>query len=233
MILVDDRELTQHPDIPDKIKIPVVSERLDAGDYGFQNLYHDPIGIERSEINNLVQKLKSGELEDQLRRCVDNYSTVILLVEGVYDSIGGYLAIYKSSGKGYYRSLTHSQNEYTMVQALLTRLQQLGILVVHTANFDCSMETIRTIYMQYNKDEKTHNLFKKVRAPHIPVRSTTNPAVPRLMALCPRLPERVAIRLIQKYGCIMNILVTPEADLIQVEGFGKGLYKKLYETLYR
>ncbi len=233
IIAIDDRECTQHPSIAELLKLPTIVERLDSADYAFTDRAGSAIGIERSEINNLVQKLHSGELEEQLSRCVANYSTVILLIEGVYDSVGGYLATYKASSNGYFRVRTSPHLRYEAVQAVLTRFQELGIEVLHTANFDCSMDTIRTIYMQRNKAEEAHTLFRKIRATHIPTRISSNPAVPRLMALCPRLGEKVAVAMIYKYGSIWTILHSPDKELLALEGFGKGMLKNLKESLGR
>jgi len=41
------------------------------------------------------------------------------------------------------------------------------------------------------------------------------------------MPEKVAIRLVNKYGSIWNILHTEDSELLQVEGFGRGLLDKL------
>jgi len=47
------------------------------------------------------------------------------------------------------------------------------------------------------------------------------------MTLANRMPEKVAIRLVNKYDTIWNILHTDDSELLQVEGFGKGLLDKL------
>ena len=229
LITVDDREVLQHPDIPDLLKVPTQVERLDAGDYAFLNRSAEAVGIERSEINNLMQKLTSGELEQQLRRCAEGYTKVILLVEGVYDSIGGYLSTYKQTSHGYYRVRTYPNTRYESVVSLLARLQELGIDIVHSPNFGCSMTTVRSIYNQATKPEGDHQLFRSVRPPNIPTKLTNNPAVSKLLALCTRLEEKTAIRLIQKYGTIWNILQADDKELLEVEGFGKTLVKRLKE----
>jgi len=211
--------------------LPCVIDTLDAGDFCFLNRDNEPVGIERCEIGNLVQKLASGELEEQLERCQDNYQHIILLVEGVYDKVEDLLAIHKESGKGYFRTRVYPHTRYDYIKALEIRLQELGIEYIDTANFDCSITTIRTIYNQRTKPETEHTLFKKARVPKIPTRYTNNPAVPRLMALVPRLPERVATELITKYGSIWIILNTEEDMLLAVDGFGKTLLRRLKENV--
>ena len=229
MLVIDDREMTQHPEIPSLLSIPIRVIRLEAADYSFLNRNNEPVGIERCEVGNLMQKIRSGELEAQLVHCDENYSDVILLTEGVYDHVAGLLAHYKKTreGNAYYRNRVEPNFRYAEVKALEIRLSELGIEVMESPNFTCSMSLIETIYQQRTKPEEQHTLFKKVRAVKIPVKLTANPAVPKLMTLCPRLPEKVAIRLIHQYDSIWTILNTPDEMLLEVEGFGRGLLDKL------
>lgn len=227
MITIDRRELQQHQDIPELIEIPFVVDTLTAADYAFLDRDNEPTGIERSEIRNLLQKLRSGELESQMLKCQANYSKIILLVEGVYDEVSGFLAIHRQSERGYYRSQIYPHTRYDHILALMVRLSDMGIEIIPSPNFGCSMVVVRTIYNQRTKPEEEHSLFKKIRPIRIPVKLSANPSVPRLMALCPRLPEKSAIRLINKFGSIWSILNTPDSELLEVTGFGKGLLDKL------
>ncbi len=234
MLLIDDRECQEHPKlqtISDVWKIPVTIQRLDAADYCFLDRDNEPVGIERCEIGNLVQKLASGELESQLERCQDNYQHIILLVEGVYDKVEDLLAVHKGSGRGYFRVRVFPHTRYDYVKALEIRLQELGIEYIDTPNFDCSLTTIRTIYNQRTKPEEEHTLFKKSRVLKIPVKYTKNPAVPRLMALCPRLQEKSAIQLIDKFGSIWSVLNKDPQELMGIPGVGKVLVRRLYDSV--
>lgn len=227
MITIDRRELQQHEDIPDLIELPFVVDTLDAADYAFLDYKDEPVGIERCEVGNLIQKLRSGELESQMLKCQANYSSIILLTEGVYDSVQGFLSVHREGSRGYFRSHIYPHTRYDYTIASLVRLSDMGIEIIHSPNFGCSMVVVRTIYNQRTKPEVDHSLFKRIRPIRIPVKLSANPAVPRLMSLCPRLPEKVAIRLINKYSTIWNILSTPDEELLGVEGFGKGLLDKL------
>jgi ERCC4-type nuclease len=232
LIIIDDREDTQHPEAKELLGETLI-DRLNAGDYVFLDRGNQFTGIERSEIGNLVQKILSGELEEQLRKCQDFYNSIILMVEGIYDGVDGLLAVYKLGSRGYYRCHVYPHTQYGFVMATLTSLSEMGIEIVQTPNFLSSMEVIRHIYTQRTRPEGERTLFKKTRAIQIPTKLTRNPAVPRLMALCPRLPEKVAIRLINQYGSIWSILNTDEKELIKVEGFSKGLLSRLKESIGR
>jgi len=230
-IIVDDREVTQHPDIPEKLGIPCKVERLEAADFCFLDRGNNPIGIERSEIGNLVQKFMDGELESQLYKCQDAYSHIILLKEGVYDKVGEQLAIYKKGGKGYFPTHIYPRLSYSHIKAMEAKLGELGLEIIDTANFECSLTMIETLYNQRRKPEEASTLFKRTRSLIMPTKLTNNPAVARLIALIPRLGEKVAIRLINTYGSIWNIALTTDKDLAKVEGVSKTTILKLREGL--
>lgn len=230
MLTVDDREVTQHPELPELLKLPpgaLNKERLDSGDYAFLDYAGEPVCIERCEVSNLVQKLRSGELETQLTRCDESYKSIILLTEGVYDSFDGLLATYKAGNRGYFRTFIFPHTYYDYVLGALIRLSDMGIELVHTPDFPSSMVAVRTIYSQRTKTPEESTLFKRIRPVRIPVKLSANPAIPKLMALCPRMPEKVAIRLINQYDSIWNILNTGDKELLETEGMGKGLVVKL------
>jgi len=223
MITVDSREAAQHPDIAQLLNLPVTIAKLDSGDFAFLSYDEEPVGIERCEVSNFIQKLRSGELEDQMVKCNGAYSSIILLIEGVYDQIQDLLAVHKESQRGYFRKHVYPHTRYDYVMASLVRLSEMGIEVIYSPNFACSMVVVRTIYEQRTKAEEEHSLFKRVRVVRIPVKLSSNPAVPKLLSLCPRLPEKVAIRLINKYNSIWSILNTEDKELLAVDGMGKGL----------
>lgn len=233
MITIDDREVTEHPEIREIFTVPIKVERLDSADYAFLDRNFEPVGIERCEIGNLLQKIRNGELESQLTRCDEDYSHVMLLVEGVYDGIGGLIAHYHKGRDGnvYFRSRIEPNFRYREVKALLSRLSELGIELMDTPNFSSSVEVIETIYAQRTKPEEAHTLFKKLRPLRIPVKASSNPAVPKLLALCPRLPEKVAISLIFKYSSIWQVLNTPDDELLEMDGFGNTLLRRLKDGI--
>ena len=242
MITVDRRELAEmieHRSIANEeglaslIGVPVIVDTLDAADFAFLDRNNEPLGIERAVIGNLLQKLRSGELETQLDRCSEQYNHVILLTEGVYDHIGGYLAHYKKNigDTVYFRTRIEPNTKWAEIKALQVRLAELGIEILDAPNFECSMKLIGIIYNQRTKPEEEHTLFKKSKVPKIPTKYTRNPAVPRLLALVPRLPERVAIELINQYGSIWAILNTEDSILLTVDGFGKTLLRHLHDNI--
>ena len=162
-----------------------------------------------------------------MEKCRDNYSSVILLVEGVYDQVNNFLAVHKESQRGYFRTHIYPHTRYDYTMALLVRLSEMGIEIIHSPTFACSMIVVRTIYEQRTKPEEEHHLFKRIRTVRIPVKLSSNPAVPKLLALCPRLPEKTAIRLINKYESIWRVLNANDSELLEIEGFGRGLLEKM------
>lgn len=231
MIIIDDREVTQHPKLPEELGIPNRVERLEAGDFCFLGRGNESVGIERTEIKNLVQKLRIGELESQLYKCQECYSSVILLVEGVFDELSGLLAVHNKGNRGYYRNQVYPRTTYELIVAVLIRLSEMGIELIFSPNFSCSVRIVRLIYQQRTKEEEEHSLFKKIRKVNLPVKLTTNENVPKLMALVPRIPERVAIRLIYKFDSIWGVLHAEDKELLEVDGMGKGLVSNLKRSI--
>jgi ERCC4-type nuclease len=231
-ITVDTREHTQHPETANLLNGDTHIMLLDSADYAFLDRNNEPVGIERCEVKNFIQKMRSGELEAQLTRCADQFSTVILLIEGVWDMrVEGNLAVHKAHDRGYFCQQIYPSTRYDYAMAFLIRVSELGIEVLQTPNFTCSMTTINTLYKQRTKPEEQHTLFKHARSLRIPAKLSSNPSVPRLLGLCPRMSEKVAIRLIHKYDTIWNILHATDAELLEVEGIGKGLVKNLRESV--
>lgn len=232
MLFIDDREVTAHPEIPDVIGVEYSVLRLPAADYVFFDWSNSSsVGIERSAIGNFVQKLRSGELEEQMAGCISMYQSVILLIEDVYDANDEVLATYKHSKKGYFRNYIYTHTYYDAIQSAIVDISRMGVEVLTTPNFDCTMRTVNIIYHNRTKQPSEHALFSKIRKPIMPVKMSANPAVPRLMALCPRIPEHVAIALVYKYDTIWNIVHQEDKELMETEGMGKGLVKNLREAI--
>lgn len=219
--------------IPDALGIPCTVLRMDSSDYAFLDAESRPTGIERCEIGNFIQKVRSGELEQQLYRCQEAFESTILLIEGVFDEVDGLLAVHKGGDRGYFRIHVYPHTNYEFEKAVEVRLSGLGIEVFHAANFNCSMSVIRAIYKQRTKPEEKHTLFKKSRTFTMPTKLSANPSVAKLIALCDRMPEKVAVRLILHYTSIWNVIHAPDKELMEIEGFGKGMVKRLRESIGR
>ena len=159
------------------------------------------------------------------------YTKTAILIEDVYDSMHSLLATYKKTERGYYRTLIYPNTTYNYAAAALIRLSELGVEILTANNFECSIEVIKTFYQQRTKPEEEHTLFTKIRALKMPTKLSANPAVPRLMALCPRMPEKVAIRLVNKYDTIWKVLNAPDAELLEIQGLGRTLLQHLKEAI--
>lgn len=235
MILIDDRQVTKHPEIPELIKLEHQVTRLDAADYCFLSSTNELTGIEQSEISNLIQKLRDGELESQLRKCEQCYQSIVLLIEGVYDATGeGLLALYhkgRANNKSYFRNYVFPRTSFEYAISSIIRLSEMGIEIIHSPNFECSIDIVRYIYKQRMKPEEEHTLFKKVRKIAIPAKNTSNPDVPKLMALVPRISESTATRLIYKFDNIWSVLHAEDAELLDVQGMGRGFVASLRRSV--
>lgn len=235
MITVDTREYEQHEDIPTYLPGCQIL-KLDAGDFAFNNYQSNPVGIERCEISNLMQKLNDGQLESQLRVAEELYSKFYLLTEGVWDEEDKAVQIYKKINmnlkghrvKAYISTKKYGFFQFDRLEAFLIRIEEMGVRLLMSPNFPTSMRIIRLLEIKNTEPEESHKLFTSISAVKIPTKLTKNPAVPRLMSLCPRLPEKVAIQLITDYGSIMGIIMANPTD---VDGFGKVFQERLRENV--
>jgi ERCC4-type nuclease len=240
MITVDSREYIKHPEIDELLETDHTIARLDEADYAWLDCFTNPIGVERCEVSNYIAKLRSGELEDQLRRCATSYAKVYLLIENILDpDDDGFLRRFKRTRKGYLyipdnpnpRAKRIPKQRFSYVMSSLISLDDMDVCVLQTPSFDASMRLIDVLYSNLTTAEGARTLFRRVKPPHIPTKLTNNPAVPKLMALVPRIPEQVAIRLIHQYDNIWNVLHTDDRELLAVEGMGKTLVQRLKEGI--
>lgn len=229
MVIIDDREINQHPEIADLLGISFSVQRLDAGDFCFLDVNNEVVGIERCTVNNFVQKLMDGQLESQMYKCQEQFSSVILLIEGVCDSHKDLLALYKKGNNAYFRYMVYPRLMYKSILAAIVSLSNMGVEIITTANFECTMEAIRLIYASRTRTE--HTLFKKTRKIRLPVKSSANPSVPRLMAIVPRLSEKAAVRLMYKFDTIWNVLHAEDKELMEIEGVGRGVVRRIKEAV--
>jgi ERCC4-type nuclease len=187
------------------------------------------VGIERCEVGNFVEKLRSGELEKQMQRCTSTYKTTILLLEGVYGATfgNGLLATYKGHSKGYFVSHIYPFTRMDTVMASIIRMSEYGIEILQTPTIEISACLIRLVHNQRTEAESLATLFKKIRPLKMPVKFSTDPDVARLMALGNRLPEKVSIALLAKFGSIWGVLHAPDKEVLTIEGMGKGLLESI------
>lgn len=232
MIIIDDREHTQHKNTQRLLApIPTKVERLEAADFAFLNHATEPVGIERCHVTNFLQKLRDGEMESQLRRCQQDYSQVILLLEGIYDEVSGLLALYNVTKSGHFRYKVFANTQWAYIQGCKVRLSSMGIEIIEAHSFEASMDTVRMIYNQRTKPNTEQQMFRHTRRMALPTKLTNNPSVGRLMGLIPRLPEKTAILIMQKFGSLWNVLLASDQELMGVNGVSKTTVKKLREVL--
>jgi ERCC4-type nuclease len=181
------------------------------------------VGIERCEVGNFVQKLQSGELEEQMIRCTRTYSTTTLLLEGFYGHVGQLLCTFKEGTNAFFRSHIYPRLRMDSMVAALIRMSEYGIEIIQSPNLEGSAVTIRLLHNQRTEAEGLATLFKKIRHNKMPVKYSSNPQVSKLLGLGNRIPERVAIELIEKFGSIWAILNSQDKDILEVKGVGKGL----------
>jgi len=231
MLLIDDREIVQHPELPGMFTVPTAVERLGAGDFCFLDRDRNLIGIERVTINNFFQTLHSGELEEKLNKCLDLYATTILLLQDIYFDEGNRITLYRRTEQGrFYCYHILPTATFNQLASALDRLGEYNIQLRTSHTLEESVKVIEAIYGQRKEPEEQHHLMKRPPKP-IPPRWTGRRDIALLTAMCPRMPVKVANALLEKYGTIWMVLNAPLEGLLEVRGMGQGLLRNLREGI--
>jgi ERCC4-type nuclease len=119
----------------------------DASFWGYLDGEPAHIGVERKHADDLIKSYKSGHLADQLRRMLDTYSLVILLVEGSLWPIG--------ADRHAHSITTMSAGQSCSFDALMNDLQtwqDVGVRMQWTEHNDAGRR-LWSLYHYYQKKE--------------------------------------------------------------------------------
>lgn len=200
-------------------------------DYFFTACDGHSIQIERKQAAELLSEGLS-EVEDQLRRQYPNADESILLIEGVIGPSEKGCAAYRRAkdGKVFYRQRS-VRTSYSGLMAWIWRLDKSGISVYFTSDLAGTAKAITAIYRSAQKEEhKTLNRYVK---PKIYL-ADLDPFIKTLMGIeGVDLGEKLATRLIEEFGCPINVMLADEEELQEIEGIGPGIVRQLMDALGR
>lgn len=138
--VVDCREPQE---IKDKLlEVGWTTSQLLSADYFFWSHDFKKIGIERKEINDLLNSI-GDRLSRQLEQCFDFYDTTILLIEGSWKTVSAEDNMV--SGKGIERST------WRMVWNYLHQFKRKGLIDELTVNSGHTVKRINELYALYQK----------------------------------------------------------------------------------
>ena len=195
------------------------------------------VGVERKTWGEILSD--PDHVEEQLRREMTTVNEICLLIEGVAESTQWGVDTYtKSTGKPYYK-LQHSYGTpkypqsglYHRIQSWLWQLDSCGISSYRTTNSHDTASALVAWYKSSQKEE--HTTLRRYIKPRINPKAF-DPAVLTLMGIAGvELGEIRAKALIDYFGSVWAVVNAPMSVLVDVDGIGPGLARKLIDALGR
>jgi Fanconi anemia group M protein len=202
-IISDHRET--HSGIPDlliKNDIKVSFAQLKAGDY----CINDEIIIERKSAEDFLQSLISGRLFAQCEKLCKSGMRPYILLEG---------NPYKTA---------HQIDKRAVKGALISVIASWQIPVINSENIEDSASVLLMLCSQILK--RSHMLrFNNYKPKRI-----KNHKLKFIQGL-PKVGSVMALRLLEHFGSIKNLMSADEASLQKVEGIGKKTAKIIHDFL--
>ena len=195
------------------------------------------IQVERKQWGEILSD--PDHVEEQLRRELIAAEETILLVEGVAEATALGMDTYTKSGDKPYFRLQHSYGTpkhpqsglYHRIQSWLWQLDKAGISVYRTCH---NNDTAGALVAWYHSSQKeSHTTLQRYIKPHVNIKAY-DPAVLTLMGIeGVELGEVRAKALLSYFGSIWDVFNAPLSSLVDVEGIGPGIARKLISAIRR
>lgn len=203
-IVVDERE--RKSGIPDLLRIVGINiemKTLPIGDY----IVAPETVVERKSIKDLVSSVFDGRLFDQCNRLKEHFQFPIILMEGNVDEIDEII-----------------ENPLIFYGAVSSVALDFKIPVIATPSADHTAKLL--VSMCSRKDIPKGPFLKKIK-------KSNDIQMQQLAALSslPGVGEKLAIRMLQKFGSPLKVFNASSNELAKVEGLGGARAKKIKKML--
>lgn len=205
-IVVDEREKKSGiPDLLKAVGINLEIKTLPVGDY----IVAPETVVERKSISDLISSIFDGRLFDQCNRLKEHFAHPVLLMEGDVDEIEQIV-----------------ENPFVFYGALASVAIDFKIPIIPTPNATHTAKLL--VSMCSRKDASKGPFLKKIR-------KSDDLARQQLSVLCslPGVGEKLAKRMLERFGSPVQTLNASVADLAKVDGLGEARAKKIKQTLER
>jgi DNA excision repair protein ERCC-4 len=205
-IVVDEREKKSGiPDLLKAVGINLEIKTLPVGDY----IVAPETVVERKSISDLISSIFDGRLFDQCNRLKEHFAHPVLLMEGDVDEIEQIV-----------------ENPFVFYGALASVAIDFKIPIIPTPNATHTAKLL--VSMCSRKDASKGPFLKKIR-------KSDDLARQQLSVLCslPGVGEKLATRMLERFGSPVQTLNASVADLAKVDGLGEARAKKIKQTLER
>ena len=203
-IVIDEREKKSGiPKLLTTIGIKTEIKTLLIGDY----IVGPETVVERKSIQDLVSSIFDGRLFDQCNRLKEHFQYPILLIEGNVDEIE-----------------LITENPLIFYGALSTVAIDFKIPIIPTPN---ASHTAKLLVSLCSKKEPINGPFLKK------IKKSNDVQKQQLAVLCslPGIGEKIAIRILEKYGSPIAALGVTSKELAKIPGLGEVRAKKIRKML--
>lgn len=203
-IIVDEREKKSGiPDLLKAVGVNIEIKTLPVGDY----IVAPEIVVERKSIRDLISSIFDGRLFDQCNRLREHFQHPVILMEGDVDEIEEF-----------------TENPLVFYGALSSIALDFKIPVLPTPNATHTAKLL--VSMSSRKDATKGPFLKKIK-------KSSDLQRQQLSVLCslPGVGEKLATRMLEKFGTPLRVLGASSVELSKVEGLGKERAKKIKEML--
>ncbi len=203
-IIVDEREKKSGiPKLLKSIGLNLEMKSLPVGDY----IVGPETVVERKSIHDLMSSVFDGRLFDQCSRLKEHFQYPIVLMEGNVDEIEEII-----------------DNPLIFYGAVSRVALDFKIPIIPTPSAE---HTAKLLISLCTKREATTGPFLKK------IRKSTDLQRQQLSVLCslPGVGEKIAVRMLEKFGSPLKVLDANTNDLAKVEGLGRTRAEKIKKML--
>jgi len=175
---------------------------LKVGDF----ICSERVCVERKTGNDFISSIVDGRLFEQVKELKDNFDKPIILVEGNYYAGG--------------------MNENAIKAALASIILNYEIPVIMTKD---EKETARTILWLAKREQITSGIEVGIKGKKKPKK--LKDLQEHVISGLPGVSVILSKRILRKFKTIKNLANATEKELIEVDGVGKTLAKRLHELL--
>ncbi|MFM8658613.1 MAG: ERCC4 domain-containing protein [Candidatus Nitrosotenuis sp.] len=203
-IVVDEREKKSGiPDLLRAVGINLELKTLPVGDY----IVAPETIVERKSVSDLISSIFDGRLFDQCSRLKEHFANPVILMEGNVEEIEQIV-----------------ENPLVFYGAISAVAIDFKIPIVPTPSATHSAKLL--VSMCSRKESLRGPFLKKIK-------KSDNLSRQQLSVLCslPGIGEKLATRMLAKFGSPSKTLNASLADLAKVEGLGEARAKKIKQML--
>ena len=203
-IVVDERERKSGiPDLLRAVGINIEMKTLPVGDY----IVAPETVVERKSIKDLISSVFDGRLFDQCNRLKENFQFPIILMEGNMDEINEI-----------------TENPLIFYGAVSSIALDFKIPVIATPSADHTAKLLVSLCSR--KELPKGPFLKKIKKSN----DIQKQQLVELSSL-PGVGEKLAIRMLEKFGSPLKVFNASSTELAKVQGLGNARAKKIKKML--